>query len=362
MLKIRIKNCCCCCNSSGGGSSGGNSGDNTGGEGGESTTKHLVTIGHPIDYDTNEPIDSVQNYFIISVKNGDGDFESVNVGDTINVEDGASIVVSVTAEEYDYFEQEYTITEPQTITPVLKLTSTEPTYYTVTVNTTPSSAEVTMNGTAGNVQQFLAGSTINIVASKDGYYDATDTVQKISDNVTVNLRLTPEPDPYAGYRLNPNQSATYNGKYGSYSGSSSIAGYADSIQTEEIESWIQGNENTEAGQLDTAYDIDSSYPIQYASLKALELLEGGEFLDSYELIHFTRFVSENHSGQNTIMSDDSGNEIKTLNLSNTRTVNPECFYRLKFKFKSQLTAGVVKFKVTQNLSNRYIIYTYTINE
>lgn len=359
MLKIRIKNCCCCCNSSGGGSSGGNSGDNTGGEGGESTTKHLVTIGHPIDYDTNEPIDIVQNYFVISVKRGD-DIENVDVGDTINVEDGDSITILVSAEEYDYFEQEYTITEPQTITPVLRLTSTEPTYYTVTVNTTPSSAEVTMNGTAGNVQQFLAGSTINIVASKDGYYDATHTIQAIARDETVPLALTREPDPYAGYRLDPNQSPTYNAK--SYQqtitrGASVISG---TTQVENMRSWIQGNENTDSGQLSTYYDIDAQYPPQPIGL-SLELLEGSEYLDSYELIHFTRFGSENTSGNGVVLTDSSGNETYNLNLGNS-TTNPEFYYRLKLKFKENLVAGnKVSFKVTQNTSGRYILYNYVVS-
>ena len=360
MLKIRIKNCCCCCNSNGGGSSGGNSGDNTGGNGGGSTTKHLVTIGNPIDYDTNEPIDDVQNHFIISVKNGDGEFESVNVGDTINVENGASIIVSVTAEEYDYFEETYPITSSQTITPVLKLTSTDPVYYTVTVNTTPSSAEVTMNGTPGNVQQFLAGSTINIVASKSGYYDAEYIINGISRDETIPLSLTREPDPYAGYRLDPNQSPTYNAK--SYQqtitrGASVISG---TTQVENMRSWIQGNESTDSGQLSTYYNIDAQYPPQPIGL-SLELLEGSEYLDSYELIHFTRFSSENTSGNDVVMTDSSGNETYRLNLGNS-TTNPEFYYRLKLKFKDNLVAGnKVSFKVTQNTSGRYILYSYVVS-
>mgnify|MGYP002869204831 CR=1 FL=1 len=93
---------------------------------------------------------------------------------------------------------------------------------------------------------------------------------------------------------------------------------------------------------------------------SLTLNEGGEYLDSYELIHFTKFASQNESGSNVILANNDETETYTINFSSNYTTNPKAYYRLKFKVKESIT-GTIRFTITQDTSGKKIIYTYTIN-
>lgn len=337
MLKIKIKNCCCCNSGSGGG---GNSGD--------TTTKYIVTIGAPVDEDDN----IISNPTILV-----DDIEK-QVGDTIEVNAGSTITVKVTADGYEDFEQEYTINESQTITPVLTVSNTEPVYYSVTVNTTPSSATVTMNGTSGKVQSFLKGSNISIVASKSGYENRTAQVTNIQEDTVINLTLPEEPDPYDGYRLTPNSNSLNNAYT---TNRNTTTGEAGSEVEFDICSWIY---NTSLGTGSTPGIADPNLPTDRTQVTevamSLTLNEGGEYLDSYELIHFTKFASQNESGSNVILANADETETNTVNFSSGYTTNPKAYYRLKFKVKENIT-GTIKFTITQATSGKKIIYTYTVN-
>lgn len=341
MLKIKIKNCCCCCNSSGGGNSGGNSG-------GDTTTKYIVTIGAPIDENDNV----IQNPTILV------DGVEKQVGDTIEVNPNTVITVKVTANGYEDFEQEYIIDKSKTITPVLTASSTEPVYYSVTVNTTPSSATVTMNGTSGKVQSFLKGSDISIVASKSGYENRTAQVNDIQENTVINLTLPKETDPYDGYRLTPNANALNNAYTTTRNTTTEEAGHEVEF---DICSWIY---NTSLGTGSTPGIANPSLPTDRTQVTEvamnLTLNEGGEYLDSYELIHFTKFASQNESGSNVILANADETETNTVNFSSGYTANPKAYYRLKFKVKENIT-GTIKFTITQATSGKKIIYTYTVN-
>lgn len=179
MLKIKIKNCCCCCNSNGG-SSGGNSGGNSGG--GTTTTKYTVTIGAPIDEDDNV----ISNPTILV------DEVEKQVGDTIEVNAGSTIIVKVTADGYEDFEQEYTINETQTITPVLTAVE-NPVYYTITVNViSPSSGTTTkIDNVVQSQKTVLAGTNHTIsVTSSEIYYDSYhENINNIQSDITRNVRL-----------------------------------------------------------------------------------------------------------------------------------------------------------------------------
>lgn len=65
--------------------------------------------------------------------------------------------------------------------------------YTVTVNTTPSDAVVTLNGVQTKVGEFDAGSNITVVTSKSGYITDTRTITNIQQNETLNITLEEEP-------------------------------------------------------------------------------------------------------------------------------------------------------------------------
>ena len=178
MLKIKIKNCCCCCNSGSGGEDSGG-----GGDGGGTTTKYTVTIGAPIDENNN----IIQNPTILV--NG----SEKQVGDRIEVDPNTVITIKVTADGYEDFEQEYTITEPQTITPVLTATGTEPVYYTITVNViSPSSGTTTkIDGVVQSQKTVLAGTnhTILVTSSEIYYGSHYETINNIQHDETINVRL-----------------------------------------------------------------------------------------------------------------------------------------------------------------------------
>lgn len=172
MLKIKIKNCCCCCNSNEGG--GGNSGD---------STKYRVTIGAPVDESNN----IIENPTILV--NG----VEKQVGDVIEVNAGNTITVKVTADGYEDFEQEYTINESKTITPVLTAVA-EPVYYTITVNVvSPSSGTTTkIDGEVISEKRVLAGTNHTIlVTSSEVYYNSyREDINNIQKDEPRTVRLT----------------------------------------------------------------------------------------------------------------------------------------------------------------------------
>lgn len=191
MLKIKIKNCCCCCNSSGGGNSGGNSG-------GDTTTKYIVTIGAPVDEDDN----IISNPTILV------DEVEKQVGDTIEVNAGSTITVKVTADGYEDFEQEYTIDESQTITPILVAVE-DPVYYTITVNViSPSSGTTTkIDDVVQSQKTVLAGTnhTIRVTSSEiyyDSYYENINNIQSdITRNVKLNISASAKADHDPNFHL-----------------------------------------------------------------------------------------------------------------------------------------------------------------
>ena len=65
--------------------------------------------------------------------------------------------------------------------------------YTVTANTTPSDAVVTLNGVQTKVGEFNEGSNITVVTSKSGYITDTRTITNIHQNETLNITLEEEP-------------------------------------------------------------------------------------------------------------------------------------------------------------------------
>ena len=65
--------------------------------------------------------------------------------------------------------------------------------HTVTVNTTPSDAIVTLNGVQTKVGEFDAGSNITVVTSKPGYITDTRTITNIQQDETLNITLEEEP-------------------------------------------------------------------------------------------------------------------------------------------------------------------------
>lgn len=337
MLKIKIKNCCCCNSGSGGGDSG------------DTTTKYIVTIGAPIDEDDN----IVSNPTILV------DGVEKQVGDTIEVNPNTVITVKVTADGYEDFEQEYTINSTQTITPVLTASSAEPVYYTVTVNTNPSSATVTMNGTSGKVQSFLKGSDISIVASKSGYENRTAQVNDIQDDTVINLTLPEEADPYDGYRLTPNANSLNNAYTTTRNTTTAEAGHD---YEEIICSWIFNYGDGATGS--TPGIINPHLPVNRTQVTevgmSLSVDEGSELLDSYELIHFTKFAETNNTSYNTLLANSSDTEFFGLNLGTNQSTNPKAYYKLKVRIKENIT-GTIKFTVTQATSGKKIIFTYTVN-
>lgn len=172
MLRIKIKNCCCCCNSNNEG----------GGSGGNTTTKYSVTIGTPIDENDNV----IQNPTILV------DGVEKQVGDKIEVNPNTVITVKVTADGYEDFEQEYTITDSQTITPVLTAVA-EPVYYTITVNVvSPSSGTTTkIDNVVQSQKRVLAGTnhTISVTSSKVYYNSYHENITDIQEDITRNVTL-----------------------------------------------------------------------------------------------------------------------------------------------------------------------------
>lgn len=63
-------------------------------------------------------------------------------------------------------------------------------YYTVNVNTNPSTATVTINGITTKYASLLKGSSVEIVAKLSGYYDKTYTISNLQENTTVNIIFT----------------------------------------------------------------------------------------------------------------------------------------------------------------------------
>lgn len=75
-------------------------------------------------------------------------------------------------------------------------TPTPTTKYTVTVDTTPVDAIVTLNGVEGKTGEFDAGSNIEVSVSKTGYQTHTETISNIQENKTLAIALSPdEPVP-----------------------------------------------------------------------------------------------------------------------------------------------------------------------
>lgn len=64
--------------------------------------------------------------------------------------------------------------------------------YTVTVVTTPSDADVTINNVTTKQRSLASGTKVNIVAKLDGYYDKTYTIESLIKDETVEIAFTDE--------------------------------------------------------------------------------------------------------------------------------------------------------------------------
>lgn len=83
---------------------------------------------------------------------------------------------------------------------------TPTTKYTVTVNTVPANANVTINGQAVRTLQVDAGSDVDIYASLTGYISASANIENISRDETINLTLSPVPAQTYTLTVNPTPS------------------------------------------------------------------------------------------------------------------------------------------------------------
>ena len=71
-----------------------------------------------------------------------------------------------------------------------------PTTYTITVNSNPNTAKVTLDGVETRSKAFVEGSTVLVVVSQEGYITQTRTVSNLTQDTTINITLVAKDPSY----------------------------------------------------------------------------------------------------------------------------------------------------------------------
>lgn len=300
MLKIKIKNCCCC-------NKGGSGGDTTPDDSGVDVEECVVTIDWPTK--DGSPMSA-------------GTFGNMKVYAKVN--DGEFIEIPFDTSTREPSDTKLTVNKNDVVT--LRMTGHE-------------------------------GTIISNWDWHDQEFSITESEQTIRYNVNSSGGSGGSDDPYDGYRYTPNDNAYNNSNTTNVNVNTGEAGHTVNFN---MTSWIYNSSNPSAsdpGVSGVITDIGSS--LRQAVNMSLELIEGGELLDDYELIHYTAFKDGQNTG-NTFLVDSSEEHEFSINLNSGKTVNPECYYTLLFTTKEDVT-GTIKFRITQATSGKVINYTYVIN-
>lgn len=231
--------------------------------------------------------------------------------------------------------------------------------YTVTVNTTPSDAVVTLNGVKTKVGEFDAGSNITVVTSKSGYITDTRTITNIQQNETLNITLEEEPqDEYIfAAQTNP---INVGGSGGTVTDviTSTKNGNAIDYTIGIYPSWINATKTSNGLSL----VIDTNYTEQ--SRTATIVLTQNESGNTISLLINQSASTIQFSADSTedLFNDEAGNAAHTItsivnNISQEYSVTPNESW-INYGFN----AGLLRIGVTENTTTETRIGTVTLTQ